>query len=175
MRRFNLGNYEHIEIEMIAPVTEGVDRTTMANILHTDIKQVFSDKDLKVTNTVEKKAPVKPKKEEPKEEVAQPKEEVKEEPKKETKKVAKKKVAKKPKKSACVPYDRELKEHKDEFASILNDRCDGWKGSKESLSHAKKLSGDLSGVDMFGPDGNVLGEFADKVVESMSTVLNTDL
>jgi len=181
MRRYNTGNYEFIEIEMIAPVEEGVCRTTMANILHTDIKQVFADKDLKIEKVdkdqtkmklEEKKPAVKPNRELKEELVDGTKEEAKEKP---TKKTTKKKVTtKKPKKSACVPYDREQQAHKDDFAIILNDRCEGWK-TAEGKKQAKATSVALSGVEMFGPDGNILDEFAEKVYDMMSSVLETEL
>ncbi len=123
------------------------------------------------------KVPVKPtvKKEEVKKEEVK-KEEVKKEEvkveKKTKKKVVKKKVVKK---SACVPYDREQQAHKDDFAAILNEKCDGWKAVKGGTKLAKEASLALNGVEMFGPDGNVLGDFEDKVYALLAPALETEL
>jgi len=170
VKRFGEANYSFTEIEVTRTVEEG----NTGNELLTLEAEIVSAYNKEIPTSVKEDQPentpeTAPAKEEDvnKTEV----EEVNEDPKKVTKK-AKKKVTKKttkkaPKKSDCVPYDRMIKEHKDELATILADKYPNWKKSKVTVAKAKALSEALNGEDMFGPSGDVLESFVDLVVKGM--------
>jgi len=71
-----------------------------------------------------------------------------------------------------VPYDRENKAHRDEFASILTDRFPDW---KKAPTKAKELSVALNGKPIFDSKGEILGSFTDAVVEGMGATGEDDL
>ena len=162
LRRVNLGDYQHEEMEASVAVEgdlmEGMDdvRNKVNAILGVnkpDNNVAFSKEALKEE---------KPKEEKPKKEAPKKEKKAKEEKPKKEKKAPK-----------TVPYNREEKSHRDEFASILSDRCSGWKDSDDSKAKAKELSVSLNGEPMFDAKGEILGSFADKIVEEMG--LDNDL
>jgi len=86
------------------------------------------------------------------------------EPKK--KKTTKKKVVKKAE-PTNIKYDRNKEEHKKLFASVVTKEFPGWLKDNDLRSKAATTSKALEGSDMLRPDGSVMDEFVELVVESM--------
>lgn len=77
-------------------------------------------------------------------------------------------------KPKTIAYDRNQAEHKKELAKVLNENFPEWHKDKELTAKAKEASEQLVGVALFDAKGEVLGTFAQNVLELMSDA-NVDL
>jgi len=157
LRRVNLGDYQHEEMEATAAIAEGEDDMNAMETLRNKVNAIMGvtvpDNNLSFDDTITKPQA---------EALGKAIEETVEE-----EKPKRKRAPRKPKAPKTVAYDRENKGHKDEFAAILNDKFPEWKKDKESMKAAKDLSLTLHGTPMFDDKGEILGEFTDKIVETM--------
>lgn len=183
LRRKNLGNYEHEELEVSTVVQEGEDAQVITEDL---IDFVLGNLRLPTLEKVQQKTPGKkveaPKKEietngeptspekkplvadgttTPKEEekTPAPKEEKKEEKKEESKKEEPKKETKRRiKKVTTSVYNREDEAHKALIGAFLDKEYKTWR-TKNELPKASKASKTLNGSEFLNAEGEILDAF----------------
>jgi outer membrane biosynthesis protein TonB len=180
LRRKNLGNYEHEELEVSTVVEDGQSRSAVTADLRNFVNSALNGglqptitkaepsenknppkgetKVLKEKPQTKKEEPkAEEVKEEPKAEEAPAKEEPKaEEPKKE--KAPKKETTTKIKPSKATAYDRELDTHKALLGKFLDSEFPGWRKS-DLLKKAVAASHALKGSDFQDGEGNILESF----------------
>lgn len=181
MRRANLGNYSHEELDITTVVEEGQDRASAFKELKDFVLEALNLAPEKVEapkNKIEVKEEVKVLKEKPlpakevkKEEVVV-KEEVDTTPapshaelkkaveadKAEKKTPAKKEAIIKVKPTKATAYDRTHDPHKALLGKFLDEDYRGWRG-KESLPKAIEASKQLNGSEFQDGEGNILETF----------------
>ena len=156
-QRFNMGNYEHIEITAMADIEEQEAADTAMQSLKTFVQTALNKK------VEEKTAPA------PVEEVKP--EPVVEEPKKEKKAKAKKeKVVEEVKEEVAAPvaknvvvYNSNLAEHKSIFGGYLAKKYDNaWKTAKP-VEEIKAFTASLNGKHFLDNDGKIVDSFLELV------------
>jgi outer membrane biosynthesis protein TonB len=186
LRRKNLGNYEHEELEVSASV-EGSDPQEVMDTLKAFVlsnlgletsekveapkKEIAKKEEVKVTKE-KPQAKEEEVKEEVKEEEAKEEEVVKEEPKKEEAKEEKKPKAKKEttvkvKATKLTAYDREHDPHKALLSKFLDEEFKGWRKPDE-LKKAGAASRALNGTDFQDGNGEILESFKEAFRKMMN-------
>jgi outer membrane biosynthesis protein TonB len=171
LRRKNLGNYEHEELEVSAAV-DGKDADALMVEMKTFVcghlgletpvvgksEKVEAPKKENATKGETKVTKPKPQEEAPKEEA--PKEEApkKEETPKEEPKKTKKETTTKVRPSKNTVYDRAHDPHKALVGKFLDEEYSGWR-KNDLLKKASEASKALNGKDFQDGDGNVLEAF----------------
>lgn len=146
MRRFNLGNYEHEEIEATANLDEGESYigalAELKNMVHGKHQEPVVPEPLIEEPVVvpEETAVEQTIVEEPKAE-----EIVEKKPKRATKKAAK-----------VTNYDRGLDNHKKLLADVLDKNCPNW---KKSGAKVKEISVLMEGKPFLNAEGSVIEDF----------------
>lgn len=169
LRRKNLGNYEHEELEVSCAIEKGETPSEVFNNVKQFVHESLGLSEPKPTAQIE--LPLKVEKEKvknpPKEEVKvseeKPQEEVKEEKpkaKKETK--VKVKITGK-----ATTYDRNLDTAKALLGSFLDNEFPGWR-KPEILKKAGAASRELNGTDFQDAEGNILESFKEAFRSKMA-------
>ena len=161
LRRKNLGNYEHEELEVSAEISEGQSPSEAFKELKQFVEECLGlsapKEQMELPLKVEKEKVKTPKKEEVKVSEEKPKEV--EAPKEEEKKKAPKETKQKIKVTAkATTYDRTLDTHKALLGQFLDKEFSGWR-KPEELKKAGQASRELNGKDFQDADGNILESF----------------
>ena len=154
-QRFNMGNYEHIEITAMAEIEEQEAADTALQSLKTFVQTALNKK------VEEKTAPAPVEEVKPEPVVEAPKKEKK--AKKEKAVEVAEEVKEEPKKEKVVVYDSTIAEHKSILGGYLSKKYENtWKTSHPA-DEIKSFTASLNGKDFLDNDGKIVESFLNLV------------